>query len=458
MTQDEAPVCRAAPGRQHRRWTFYEAVKDKEKNMGNKSQELFEVAKRYIPGGVNSPVRAGKAVGITPPFIARAKGCHIWDVDGNKYVDYVGSWGPMILGHARDEVVQAIVDAASRGTSYGAPTELEIKLAKLIVDMVPSVDMVRMVNSGTEATMSAIRLARGYTGREKIIKFDGCYHGHADSLLVSAGSGVATLGIPGSPGVPEDTAHHTITLPYNDLDSVQEAFRRYAEQIAAVIVEPIAGNMGVIPPRNGFLEGLREICSNTGALLIFDEVITGFRVGPGGAQELYGVMPDLTCLGKIIGGGLPVGAYGGRKEIMSRMAPEGDIYQAGTLSGNPLAMAAGLATLSILKDSNIYESLEKHSSHLFSGIEEAARRAGVDVRINRVGSMGAVFFTSAEVSNFEHAKRSDEAQFKKYFRAMLSKGVYLAPSAYEAMFVSDAHNEEVIEFTIKSVYESMSSL
>jgi len=426
--------------------------------MRKESERLFEEAKRYIPGGVNSPVRAGKAVGITPPFIAKAKGCHLWDVDGNQYVDYVGSWGPMILGHARDEVVEAITEAASKGTSYGAPTELEIRLARLIVEMVPSVDMVRMVNSGTEATMSAIRLARGYTGREKILKFEGCYHGHADSLLVAAGSGIATLGIPGSPGVPADLACHTISLPFNDLGAVREAFERYAEQIAAVIVEPIAGNMGVVPPKPGFLEGLRKITKETESLLIFDEVITGFRVGPGGAQELYGIMPDLTCLGKIIGGGLPVGAYGGKREIMSRIAPEGDIYQAGTLSGNPLAMAAGYATLKILKEADIYTSLERKAAHLFSGIEEAARRAGVNVRINRVGSMGAVFFTTHEVTDFSSAKGSDEKQFNSYFRSMLSSGVYLAPSAYEAMFVSDAHNNEVIEFTIESAHKAMSAL
>ena len=426
--------------------------------MGSISQKLFEEARKYIPGGVNSPVRAGKAVGMIPPFISKAKGCFIWDVEGNKYVDYVGSWGPMILGHAREEVIQAIVKAASNGTSYGAPTELEVNLARLIVEMVPSVEMVRMVNSGTEATMSAIRLARGYTGREKILKFEGCYHGHADSLLVSAGSGVATLGIPGSPGVPADLAQHTISVPFNDIGAVDEAFHKYGEQIAAIIVEPIAGNMGVIPPQPGFLQGLRQVTEKNGSLLIFDEVITGFRVSQGGAQELYDIMPDLTCLGKIIGGGLPVGAYGGKKEIMSRMAPEGDIYQAGTLSGNPLAMAAGLATLSTLKDSTIYESLEKRASHLFSGIEEAARRAGVEVTINRVGSMGAVFFNSNEVTNFIEAKRSNENLFKRYFRAMLSSGVYLAPSAYEAMFISDAHEEEIIEFTIESVHKAMSAL
>jgi len=426
--------------------------------MGSISQKLFEEARKYIPGGVNSPVRAGKAVGIVPPFIAKAEGCYIWDVDGNRYIDYVGSWGPMILGHAHEDIVSAIMDAASRGTSYGAPTELEIELARLIVEMVPSIEMVRMVNSGTEATMSAIRLARGYTDREKIVKFEGCYHGHADSLLVSAGSGVATLGIPGSPGVPQDFAQHTISLRFNDLRAVEEAFEKYHDQIAAVIVEPIAGNMGVIPPRPGFLEGLRQITKENGALLIFDEVITGFRVGPGGAQQLYGIMPDLTCLGKIIGGGLPVGAYGGKKEIMSRMAPEGDVYQAGTLSGNPLAMAAGLATLSILKSDNIYEQLEKRADHLFSGISEAARRAGVDIAINRVGSMGSIFFTKGEVTDFATAKQSNESRFRTYFRSMLSSGIYLAPSAFEAMFVSSAHSEKHIEFTIESVHKAMSAL
>jgi len=364
----------------------------------------------------------------------------------------------MILGHAHEDIVGAIMDAASRGTSYGAPTELEIELARLIVEMVPSIEMVRMVNSGTEATMSAIRLARGYTDREKIVKFEGCYHGHADSLLVSAGSGVATLGIPGSPGVPQDFAQHTISLRFNDLRAVEKAFEKYHDQIAAVIVEPIAGNMGVIPPRPGFLEGLRQITKENGALLIFDEVITGFRVGPGGAQQLYGIMPDLTCLGKIIGGGLPVGAYGGKKEIMSRMAPEGDVYQAGTLSGNPLAMAAGLATLSILKSDNIYEQLEKRADHLFSGISEAARRAGVDIAINRVGSMGSIFFTKGEVTDFATAKQSNESRFRTYFRSMLSSGIYLAPSAFEAMFVSSAHSEKHIEFTIESVHKAMSAL
>lgn len=426
--------------------------------MGKRSQDLFKEAQKYIPGGVNSPVRAGKAVGIVPPFIAKAKKCYIWDVEGNRYIDYVGSWGPMILGHAHKAVIQAIVEAASNGTSFGAPTEVEIELARLIVEMVPSVEMVRMVNSGTEATMSAIRLARGYTGRDKLVKFEGCYHGHADSLLVSAGSGVATLGIPGSPGVPQDLATHTISLPFNDLGPVEEAFGRYGEEIAAVIVEPVAGNMGVVPPSHGFLEGLRKVTKEYGALLIFDEVITGFRVSPGGAQQLYGIMPDLTCLGKIIGGGLPVGAYGGRAEIMSNMAPKGDIYQAGTLSGNPLAMAAGLATLNILKKGDIYESLEQKADHLFSGIEEAARRAGVSIAVNRVGSMGSLFFTEGEVTDFATAKKSEEEKFKLYFKSMLSSGIYLAPSPYEAMFVSAAHSDEAIEITIKSAHKAMEAL
>ncbi|MBW1730072.1 MAG: glutamate-1-semialdehyde 2,1-aminomutase [Deltaproteobacteria bacterium] len=426
--------------------------------MGPRSLVLFEKAKRVIPGGVNSPVRAGKAVGITPPFIFKAKGCFIWDMDGNQYIDYVGSWGPMILGHAHPQVVKAIEEAMSKGTSYGAPTEREVELAETIVDMVPSVEMVRMVNSGTEATMSAIRLARGYTGREKIIKCEGCYHGHADSLLVSAGSGVATLGIPGSPGVPKDLAAHTISVPYNDLESVSMAFERYGTQIAAMIVEPIPGNMGVILPKEGYLQGLRRITSENGALLIFDEVISGFRVARGGAQELYGITPDLTCLGKIIGGGLPVGAYGGKREIMEHMAPEGEIYQAGTLSGNPLAMAAGLATLKILKDQTIYEGLESHANTLFSGIKEAAEKAGIPITVNRVGSMGSIFFTQGPVADFASAKRANEEQFKKYFRSMLDQGIYLAPSAYEAMFLSTAHDKKIIEKTVESAHRAFTSL
>jgi glutamate-1-semialdehyde 2,1-aminomutase len=417
--------------------------------MGEKSRLLFQKAKAHIPGGVNSPVRAGKAVGIDPPFIAKAEGCVLWDADGNEYIDYVCSWGPLILGHAHPAIVDAIKETAERGTSYGAPTELEVKMAQTIVEMVPSIEMVRMVNSGTEATMSAIRLARGYTGREKLIKFDGCYHGHADSLLVSAGSGIATLGIPGSPGVPKDLAKHTISLPYNDLEALADAFGKFGQEIAAVIVEPIPGNMGVIVPDEAFLKGLREITLDHDAILIFDEVISGFRVAPGGAQELYGIMPDLTCLGKIIGGGLPVGAYGGKKEIMSSMAPEGDVYQAGTLSGNPLAMAAGLATLKLLKQGDVYEKLEMRGNMLFSGLGTAAQNAGVSIVVNHIGSMGSLFFTATPVNNFDGARTGNENLFKRYFTGMLGSGIYRAPSPYEATFLSVAHSEEIIEKTIE---------
>ncbi|TET87186.1 MAG: glutamate-1-semialdehyde-2,1-aminomutase, partial [Desulfobacteraceae bacterium] len=410
------------------------------------------------PGGVNSPVRAGQAVGIDPPFISKANGCVIWDVDGNEYVDYVCSWGPMILGHAHPEIVNALEERVKLGTSYGAPTELEVEMADIIVEMVPSIEMVRMVNSGTEATMSAIRLARGYTGREKIIKFDGCYHGHADSLLVSAGSGLATLGIPGSPGVPQDLARHTISLPFNSLESVVQAFNKFGPEIAAVIVEPIPGNMGVINPDQAFLKGLRELTNEYGALLIFDEVISGFRVAIGGAQELYDIMPDLTCLGKIIGGGLPVGAYGGKKEIMTRMAPQGDVYQAGTLSGNPLAMAAGVTTLKILKEKSPYDELDKKGDMLFSGLKRVAEAAGVNVVINRVGSMGSLFFTDEPVTDFETAKASDENLFKRYFRSMLDQGIYLAPSPYEAAFLSTAHSEETARKTIECASIALKTL
>jgi glutamate-1-semialdehyde 2,1-aminomutase len=417
--------------------------------MGEKSRLLFQKAKAHIPGGVNSPVRAGKAVGIDPPFIAKAEGCVLWDADGNEYIDYVCSWGPLILGHAHPAIVDAIKETAERGTSYGAPTELEVKMAQTIVEMVPSIEMVRMVNSGTEATMSAIRLARGYTGREKLIKFDGCYHGHADSLLVSAGSGIATLGIPGSPGVPKDLAKHTISLPYNDLEALTDAFGKFGPEIAAVIVEPIPGNMGVIVPDEAFLKGLREITLDHGAILIFDEVISGFRVAPGGAQELYGIKPDLTCLGKIIGGGLPVGAYGGKKEIMISMAPEGNVYQAGTLSGNPLAMAAGLATLKLLKQGDVYKKLEMRGNMLFSGLGKAAQNAGVSTVVNHIGSMGSLFFTATPVTDFDGARTSNENLFKRYFTGMLGSGIYLAPSPYEATFLSVAHSEEIIEKTIE---------
>jgi glutamate-1-semialdehyde 2,1-aminomutase len=416
--------------------------------MGAKSSKLFARAKNLIPGGVNSPVRAGKAVGMDPPFIARAKGCYLWDVDQKRYIDYVCSWGPMILGHAHPKIMKALQEKIPKGTSYGAPTRLEVEMAQMIAEMVPSVEMVRMVNSGTEATMSAIRLARGYTGREKIIKFEGCYHGHADSLLVSAGSGVATLGIPGCPGVPADLAGHTLSLRFNDLAQVIEAMDRLGQEVAAVIVEPIAGNMGVVVPEEGFLEGLRQITLKHGALLIFDEVITGFRVGPGGAQELYGIRPDLTCLGKIIGGGLPVGAYGGRKEIMSTMAPEGNIYQAGTLSGNPLAMAAGLATLKELRKGRIYRELEEKGRRLFTGLKNAAESAGLDVVVNWVGSLGTLFFTQEAVRDFASAKKSNTGLYGNFYGIMLNQGIYLAPSAFEAWFLSLAHDERSIDKTI----------
>ncbi len=426
-------------------------------NMGEKSKALFEKARKIIPGGVNSPVRAGKAVGIDPPFIDRAEACFLWDMDGNQYVDYVCSWGPMILGHGHPAVVKALEERVSKGTSYGAPTELEVEMAEMIINMVPSIEMVRMVNSGTEATMSAIRLARGFTGREQIVKFEGCYHGHADSLLVSAGSGVATFAIPGCPGVPGDLAGHTISLPFNDLDGIVQAFEKFGSEIAAVIVEPIPGNMGVIVPQKEFLTGLKQITLENGALLIFDEVISGFRVGPGGAQELYGVMPDLTCLGKIIGGGLPVGAYGGRRDIMEKMAPEGNIYQAGTLSGNPLAMAAGLATLRVLQDREVYQELEEKGKMLFSGLEYAAKSAGVKVVINRIGSMGSLFFGGDPVTDFASAKASDAEKFRVYYAKMLEQGIYLAPSAFEACFVSTAHDEKSIRRTIDCAARSFAS-
>ncbi len=426
--------------------------------MNTTSQKLFQRAKKYIPGGVNSPVRAGKAVGIDPPFIVRAKGCTLWDADGNTYIDYVGSWGPMILGHAHPDVVASLADAIQKGTSYGAPTELEVEMAELIVSMVPSIDRVRMVNSGTEATMSAIRLARGITGRDKIIKFDGCYHGHADTLLVEAGSGVATFGIPGSPGVPIDLAKQTISLPFNNLRAVQETFDRCGEEVAALIVEPVAGNMGVVAPETAFLRGLREITKQAGSLLIFDEVITGFRLGPGGAQEYYRIDPDLTCLGKIIGGGLPVGAFGGKRTFMDRLSPEGDIYQAGTLSGNPLAMAAGLATLRILKSGEVYPILEHRAEMLFSGLQSAAEKSGVPVTINRVASMGSLFFCNTPVIDFAGARKSNSDLFKKYYTNMLQQGVYLAPSPFEATFLSLGHTEEIIGKTIDFAAKAFRSL
>jgi len=426
--------------------------------MAERSEALFDRALKRIPGGVNSPVRAARAVGLNPLFIASASGPFLRDADGREYIDYVCSWGPMILGHAREEVIEAVRLYAARGTSYGAPTELEVEMAETICAMVPSIEMVRMVNSGTEATMSAIRLARGFTGRDKIVKFDGCYHGHADSLLVSAGSGVATLGIPGSPGVPSDLARHTISVPYNDLESVKTAFERYGSEIAAVIVEPVAGNMGVVLPEEGFLSGLRDITRQYGSILIFDEVMTGFRLSAGGAQELYSVSPDLTCLGKIIGGGLPVGAYGGRREIMERVAPQGDIYQAGTLSGNPIAMAAGLATLRILKKVGIYRILKEKGDMLFTGIKKAASSEGIDIQVNSSGSMGSFFFTSAPVRDFASASKSDMGLFKKFYHIMLGSGIYLAPSAFEAAFISLQHTEELLDKTICSAREAFRKL
>jgi glutamate-1-semialdehyde 2,1-aminomutase len=423
-----------------------------------KSVRLFAEAQQYIPGGVNSPVRAFKSVGGNPVYIAKGEGSHVVDVDGNTYIDYIGSWGPLILGHAHPKVLAAIQEAAALGTSFGAPTERETEMAKLVCEIVPSVEVVRMVNSGTEATMSALRLARGYTKRNKIMKFEGCYHGHADSLLIKAGSGVATLGLPDSPGVPEATAINTITVPYNDLESVKMAFEAFGDDLAAVIVEPVAGNMGVVPPQPGFLQGLREITQRYGTLLIFDEVMTGFRVARGGAQELYGITPDLTTMGKVIGGGLPVGAYGGRRDIMLQIAPAGPIYQAGTLSGNPLAMAAGLTTLRELGQEGVYERLEALSARLAEGLADNARKLGIPHTVNRVGSMVCLFFTETPVVNYETAKTSDLERFSKYFRHLLEEGVMIPPSQFEGMFVSLAHTEADIERTIEASYSAMKKL
>ncbi|MGQ9571907.1 MAG: glutamate-1-semialdehyde 2,1-aminomutase [Dehalococcoidia bacterium] len=416
----------------------------------SRSRALYAEAQKYIPGGVNSPARAFRAVGGEPLFVARGEGPYIYDADGRRYIDYVLSWGPLILGHAHPQVVSALKEAVERGISYGAPTALETELARRVVEAMPSIEMVRFVNSGTEATMSALRLARAYTGRSKIIKFEGCYHGHADFLLVRAGSGVTTLGLPDSAGVPEATAQDTLVAPYNDLRAVERLFGENRGQIAAVIVEPVAGNMGVIPPEPGFLEGLRRITRAEGALLIFDEVITGFRVAYGGAQTLYDVTPDLTCLGKIIGGGLPVGAYGGRREIMELVAPLGPMYQAGTLSGNPLGMTAGIETLKVLAQPGTYERLEERAARLAAGLRAAAEAAGIPVFQTRVGSMFCTFFSSERVVDYASAKRSDTDRYARFFRAMLANGVYLAPSQFEAGFLSLAHSDEDIERTIEA--------
>ena len=415
-----------------------------------RSRRLFAEASKVIPGGVNSPVRAFRAVGLEPLFVCKAKGSKVYDADGQAYIDYVSSWGPMILGHAHPGVRQAMAQALLNGWSYGAATELEVRLAQKISKAIPSMQLVRMVSSGTEAAMSALRVARGFTGRDKIIKFEGCYHGHADSFLVKAGSGAITFGVPDSAGVPQSLAAHTLVAPYNDLGAAHNLFNQNPSQIACVIVEPVAGNMGIVPPREGFLRGLEEICRNNGALLIFDEVITGFRLTYGGAQKIFGITPDLTCLGKVIGGGMPVGAYGGRRDVMEKIAPLGPIYQAGTLSGNPLAMTCGLATLDVLREKDGYKRLDLLTKDLCQGLEDLARQKGIPARINRAGSMFTLFFTGDEVYDYGSAKKSDAGRYAKYFQGMLQAGVWLPPSQFEACFTSLAHTAKDIEGTLKA--------
>jgi len=423
------------------------------------NHELFQKAQQHIPGGVNSPVRAFKGVGGDPVFFREGKGAWLTDAEGKQYVDYIGSWGPMIVGHAHPEVLQAVTQAVQHGLGFGAPTEIETVMADLVCDLVPSMELVRMVSSGTEATMSAIRLARGYTGCDKIVKFEGCYHGHADSLLVKAGSGALTLGVPSSAGVPESLAKHTLTLRFNDLDSVEACFKEAGEDIACIIVEPVAGNMNCIPPEPGFLEGLRKICDQYGTVLIFDEVMTGFRVALGGAQAYYNVTPDLTTFGKVIGGGLPVGAFGGKREVMEHIAPLGPVYQAGTLSGNPIAMAAGLATLKQIQAPEFHNKLTHATQNLVEGLQQAADDAGIAMTTNQVGGMFGLFFTDEKkVSYYEQVVASDQDRFKQFFHAMLDRGVYLAPSAFEAGFVSSAHGDAEIEFTLAAAREAFKTL
>lgn len=422
------------------------------------SESLFSEAKKYIPGGVNSPVRAFRSVGMNPPFIKKGLGSRLYDEDGNVYIDYIGSWGPMILGHAHPEVVEAISQAAGEGTSFGAPTRRELEMAQLICEAVPSIEMVRMVSSGTEAVMSAIRVARGFTGRELILKFEGCYHGHSDGLLVKAGSGALTTGVPDSAGVPSGFAQNTLTAPYNSVEAIETLFKTYGGRLAAVILEPVAGNMGVVPPDQAMLKRLRELTLEHGTILIFDEVITGFRVAYGGAQQLLGITPDLTTFGKIIGGGMPVGAYGGRKDIMEKVSPLGPVYQAGTLSGNPVAMAAGLKTLALLKKPGVYETLEKNAARLEASYLKHAKANGIPMTVNRVGSLLTPFFTHLSVTGYDSAKQSDTRLYTGYFTSMLEEGIYLPPSQFEALFVSLAHTDEDIGYTEKAIEKAIQTL